>query len=357
MHTKYKLIFISFLFVTVLGTAGCGKPNGTSVATKPNEEGPPRNVKEFSIKAQEGGAIAMEPGDGSRIKIVFPQGSLETDAALEVAPSDKTGDEVLSRGFSLQAKGSDQGPKLKYPALLFFYADKDLGKEVSIVRYKDDGSYDVLPTRVGVKDGKTTLSAQVMHFSDYGARKVSPQAIQQAKQAPQTSDFNWVMYVKDSADVNSGAMKRKINLDFKAINTSGDLSGEYTGYARAKTTNDLEASGRIDADFDMSDENVTFNLGPYIELGSLVPDDAELPLAKLEPAQQPDLMGGGTLSMGGSGVGTVSAGGRSYSRSLQAESSKDPFQISVTGPLVRLSVSITGVGTVYFDGYIRGEGR
>jgi hypothetical protein len=92
-----------------------------------------------------------------------------------------------------------------------------------------------------------------------------------------------------------------------------------------------------------------------VELAPLTQRDDGL--ADLEPEKWPDFMGQGTLHMGGSGQGTIRVGAYGGSRGIKAENSSDPFTVAVTGPLVRLSVNITGVGTAYFDGYIRGEGR
>lgn len=371
-----KSFFRSVLFIGVLslGLAGCGEPRSVTNQPQPEEDGPPLISQNFSIQADAGGTVPMDLGDGSRVKIIFPQDSLQSDAILSVAPRLAEGDDLLSGGFSLTESGSNQGPALKYPAIIMLYANKDLGQDVSIVRYQADGSYEVIPTKVTVSNGQTALMAQVDHFSDYGAKKITPAEREAAERNQQPQDFNWVIYVNGSEDVDSGAMKRKIMLDFKAVNSSGYVHGAYQGYARAKTTNDMEAmGGKLDADFQISDEAVSFTLEPYEKLAPLVPQEepAELDpalaplvppseddlLAPLEPEQMPDLMGQGTLHMTGAGSGTVQIGAYGGSRSINAEASNDPFTVVVTGPLVRLTVEITGVGTTYFDGYIRGEGR
>jgi hypothetical protein len=350
---SFQAVFVFLLFV--LAGAGCGSPK-VAQNVEPEEEGPPMPKQGFSIKAQDGGAIALKPADGSRIKIVFPQGSLESDSDLEVAERPDSGEGVLSYGFSLNRKGGKDGPELKYPALLVFSLDKEVSKDASIVRYTSGGSYEVIPTRVSSKDGKTLLIAQVDHFSDYGARQVEPEAIQSAKDSQGSADFNWVIYAQDSYDIDSGAMKRKVTLDFKAVNTSGDIAGEYKGYAHAQTSNKMDiGSGGVTADSQVKDDNVSFSLEPYVELAPLVERDDDL--ADLEPEKLPDLMGQGSLNMSGSGGGTVSARGYTYGAGLKVQDSHDAMTVVVTGPLVRLTVTVNGIGTMYFDGYIRGEGR
>lgn len=353
---RKRLLSLSVLFFFVMTSfVGCGKPKAATML-QPEEDGPPLLPKqEVSIKAEEGGALDLKYGDEARIKVVFPQGSLAKDESLEITQLPESGDDVLTSGFSLNRKGSTEGPSLKYPALIIFNVAKDMGKDVSIVRYNDDGTFEVIPTRVGIKDGKTSLLAQVDHFSNYGARKITPDQASDSRK--KTSDFNWVIYVKDSANVDVGPMQRKITLDFKAVNTSGDLVGTYSGYARAVTNNDMEAfGGKMDADFNIQDPNVTFELSPYIELAPLVPPEDDK-LAPLEPEKDPDMMGNGTLHMSGSGIATGRIGAYGGSRAVDATASSDPFTVAVIGPLVRLSVDITGVGTAFFDGYIRGEGK
>ncbi len=369
--SRALVILLAFLLVT---TVGCGDSRQTSGQPRPEEDGPPLIAQEFSLKSASGGTAQLNLGDGSRVKIVFPQDSLQSDATLSIAPRYAEGDDILSGGFSLTESGADQGPALKYPAIIFFYADKDMGQDVSIVRYQADGSYEVIPTTVTVANGQTALMAQVDHFSEYGAKKITP-AEKESARDQEIPDFNWVIYVQDSADVNMGAMKRKIMLDFKAVNTSGYVHGIYQGYARAKTTNDMEAmGGKLDADFEISDESVSFALEPYEKLAPLVPQEepAEMDpaLAPLVPPDEddllaplvpegegPDMSASGTLNMKGAGSGTIQIGAYGGSRSLKAQDSSDPFELTVIGSQVRLSVNITGIGTVYFDGYIRGEGR
>lgn len=344
------------VFSVISLLSGCGTPKASQTTIQPEEEGPPTLKQEFSIKAQDGGAITLKPADGSLIKIIFPQGSLESDSDLEVAERTDRGDEVLSNGFSLNRKGSEEGPALKYPAILVFTLDKEVPKEASIVRYKEGGAFDVIPTRVASKDGKTSLIAQVDHFSDYGTRLVDPGAIQSAKDSQESTDFNWVIYSQDSYDIDAGAMKRKVKLDFKAVNASGDIAGEYKGYAHATTANDMDiGDGGVTADSSVNDDNVSFTLEPYVELADLVERDDDL--ANLEPEKMPDLMGQGSLNMSGAGSGTVSARGRTYSAGLKVQDSHDAMTVVVTGPLVRLTVTVNGIGTMYFDGYIRGEGK
>ncbi len=367
-RARVLLVLLPFLLLTV----GCGHPRPTANQPQPEEDGPPLISKNFSIQADAGGTVPMDLGDGSRVKIIFPQDSLQSDATLSVAPRLAQGDDLLSGGFSLTEADSDQGPALKYPAIIMLYADKDFGQDVSIVRYQADGSYEVIPTKVTVSNGQTALMAQVDHFSDYGAKKITPAEREAAERNQQPQDFNWVIYVNDSEDVDLPPMKRKVFLDFKAVNTSGYVFGEYKGYAHAKTTNDMEAmGGRIDADFSVNDENVAFTLDPYIQLAPLVPEgeedlplaplvedgDEDLPLAKLEPAQEPDFAANGVLNMRGGGSGTVTAGGYSVSRGLEATQSTDSFYLVVVGPMVRLTVNVAGTPTMYFDGYIRGEGK
>jgi hypothetical protein len=363
-----KNISLGLLFLLALVLSGCGNPQ---IANKTGEDSVERDMREISIVAEDGGEVVIKSAGGDMIKVIFPSQSIAENSTIEYGVLDKRED-GLSAGFSLNKKGED-GLELQFPAILVFNIDKDLDELASIVRYKDDGSYEVIPTDVKTGDGKTSLVAQVMHFSDYGTMKISQEDRDAARQSYDDMEkFNWVIYVNDSVDVNIPPMQRKVFLDFKAVNTSGNIFGTYNGYAHAKTTNDMEAmGGRIDADFSVNDENVTFQVDPYIQLSPLVPEDEEglplaplvpggdedLPLAKLEPEQEPDFAANGVLNMRGAGTGTVTAGGYSASRGLEATQSTDSFYMVVVGPRVRLTVNVAGTPTMYFDGYIRGEGK
>jgi hypothetical protein len=83
---------------------------------------------------------------------------------------------------------------------------------------------------------------------------------------------------------------------------------------------------------------------------------AGIPLAPLAP--DPDWSGSGTIvmtAMAAQGTGTVTAGGRSYSKGLQNTSSV-PVEVLMWGPQVTLQAQLP-VGTVAFRGFIRGEGK
>ncbi|MDQ3818097.1 MAG: hypothetical protein M3362_10430, partial [Acidobacteriota bacterium] len=123
---------------------------------------------EKSIVAKEGGDINLASADGTKIEITFPPDALEKDAVLRAAPLSKAGDDDkdgLDAGFSLEEKGAGHGPSLRYPAILVFNFDRELGKNTSIIRYNGDKDFDVLPTNVTMKDGKTRLTTEADHFS------------------------------------------------------------------------------------------------------------------------------------------------------------------------------------------------
>jgi hypothetical protein len=70
----------------------------------------------------------------------------------------------------------------------------------------------------------------------------------------------------------------------------------------------------------------------------------------------PDYEGSGMMVLQSGGTGTVTARGVSVSRGI-GNTSENPLKVYITGPTVRLEVQIPEIGSVYFNGYIRGEGK
>ncbi|MDQ7814598.1 MAG: hypothetical protein RDU25_02240 [Patescibacteria group bacterium] len=350
--TKLKII-VAVVILLIAGGAAyfvitrAGEPSGTVIG-KDSADAFSGTKQEYGLIAADGGSIAL-----ASTKISFPPESLKSDAVIQVSEMPQSSDrEVVVPGFELTEKGKSSGPEMTSPALIVFTLDDVDSTALSIFRYTDDG-YKLIPSHVAQKDGKTVVYAGVAHFSSYGVRRLLNGESADKTEYP---DYNWVIYAQDSYDIDSGAMKRKVTLDFKAVNTSGDIAGEYKGYAHAKTSNDMDiGDGGVTADSSVNDDSVSFSLEPYVELGDLVERDDGL--ANLEPEKLPDFMGQGSLNMSGAGSGTVSARGYTYGAGLKVQDSHDALTVSVTGPLVRLTVNVNGIGTLYFDGYVRGEAK
>ena len=344
---------------------GCGtsKPagnpsvSGTQPAEKPGLKLDESKTVEQPIKAAEGGSIQLLTAQGDLIRITFPQDSLKADATIQVTPITQAPveGEILVPGFLLKDKATGKGPELQFPALLTFAVPKALSPTTSLVRYKDDGSgYDVVSTTVASKSGVTELVAQVTGFSAYGAMNLTQKQVDQAKEAQRTeARYNWVIYVKDTSDVPGAPIKQSITVNLKASNTSGGMLGSYKGTATAKTTNDGSVGGgELKATASSNSSALEFNLAPA--LAPLAPAGDGSGLAPLTKGS-PDFTGSGTISMGTTGKATVTGKGRSVSGPF-SNSSTVPIEVNVSGPLVRLSVQFPE-GTVYFNGYMRGEGK
>jgi hypothetical protein len=343
---------------TTTGRAVTTGGAGTAASQKPALQLDEAKAVEKAIAAAEGGFIDLAPAGGDFVRISFPQGSLKANATLQAIPVLKApiADAVLVPGFSLQDKATGKGPELQFPALLTMLVNKELPATTSLVRYKDDGSgYDVVATTVVTKDGATQLSAQVDGFSAYGAMGLTQKQIDEANAArKREARYNWVIYVKDKSDVPGAPVKQTVSVNLKASNTSGSMLGTYKGSATAKTTNDgAVGEGMLKATASSGSSDLTFDLG-----GALAPltndSDSDLPLAPLTKGG-PEFIGSGTISMSTSGNAKVTGKGRTASGGFTNDSTV-PIEVYVTGPLVRLAVMFPQ-GTVYFDGYIRGEGK
>ncbi|MEI7813308.1 MAG: hypothetical protein WCJ13_00770 [Coriobacteriia bacterium] len=367
MKSLRTLAVGTMLVLAAMALSGCGGSNTMSTSSaqsvKPAEKPAfaldSAKAVDQSVSAAEGGFVALETPGKDLVQVSFPRGSLAQNSQLVVTPltsAPKGSKDVVANGVLVEEKGTGAGPKLVYPAVLSITVPKELPKEISIVRYRDDGSgFDVIPSSVVVRKGTTQLVAQVNGFSAYGAAAVSQAEIDKAAAAQTEKDFNWVIYVKDTSEISQGPMKYTISLDLKAVNTAGDIMGTYTGSATSKTTSEMNAGGgKVSAEAKSTSTALEIKMGPYLTplepLGEADPKD----LAPL-PTAAPDFSGSGSITMATTGKGTVSAGGYSTSKGI-ANNSTTPIEVNVIGPQVRMLVK-TPQGTVYFDGYIIGEGR
>jgi len=194
-------------------------------------------------------------------------------------------------------------------------------------------------------------------------------------EANRPEDFNWTIYVKDSSTVNVGPMKMDISIDLTAVNTSGKIDGAYTGSATTKAVSHMEdGRGSINAPVEGTSTALAFNISPYVadedklapltppdpnddKLAPLVPSDDDKLAPLTDPNDPPQYEGEGTMTLQSGGSGTVTARGVSITKGIRTNTSVNPLHITIKGTQVRLEVQIPEIGAVYFDGYIKGEGK
>lgn len=145
----------------------------------------------------------------------------------------------------------------------------------------------------------------------------------------ETNDFDWVVYVKDSQKMQ-GPLQEPITIDFEAVNTSGNIAGEYTGSAVMTFGKDL---GEVSAKVVSTSTNLRFTLNPS------------------GPKNQHEYKGQGSMTM--VTVGTGTADGQTSSRTFE---STRPISLTVDKTQVELVVTYPK-GTVTYHGYIIGEGK
>lgn len=194
------------------------------------------------------------------------------------------------------------------------------------------------------------------------------------KEPTEPEDFNWTIYVKDSSTIHVGPMKMELSIDLQAVNTSGKIDGPYTGSATTKAVSSMESGkGSINAPVEGKSTSLSFNISPTVpdeeklaplapvdpdddKLAPLVPnpDDQLAPLTGSNEARDYEGEGSMTLQSAGTATGTVR--GVSASRGI-GNTSVNPLKVFIKGTEVRLEVDIPEVGAVYFNGYIRGEGK
>ncbi|MDO8964940.1 MAG: hypothetical protein Q7W30_10690 [Coriobacteriia bacterium] len=362
-YRGHSIIRIAVLVALALALSGCaGGGDAAGPGAKSGGTAVPDTAKavEKAIVAADGGALDVDLDD-TRARVIFPQDALGKNLTIVATPlSEAPGidAEVLVKGFLLEEKGTGAGPKLAYPAWVSIAVPKKLGDDVALVRYREDGGYDVLPTKVAGGPDGTVLTALVTHFSPVGAAKVGKSAADKAKE--EFAQFNWVIFVRGSDSLQTGPIKQTIYLTLRAVNTSGDIDGNYTGTAQVLSKNNANmGGGSLSAPFSGSskDVRITIIIGEIAPLTRPKPDTPEgVPLAPLTP--EPDWSGSGTIKLTATkvaGTGTLSAGGRSYSKGVSNTSSV-PVNILMWGPQVTLEAELP-VGKVSFSGYVRGEGK
>lgn len=150
-----------------------------------------------------------------------------------------------------------------------------------------------------------------------------------AQASVETTDFDWVVYVKDTQKMQ-GPLQEPISIDFEAVNTSGNIAGEYTGSAVMTFGTDL---GEVSARVVSTSTALRFTLAPSA------------------PEHQQQYKGQGSMTMVTVGTGTV--GGQSSSRTFE---STRPIALAVDKTQVELVVTYPK-GTVTYHGYIIGEGK
>ena len=371
LHSR-PLLSLALVLAVALMSAGCTQPQsggGPATTGAPAQSGDTGEAKvpsatadsaravEKSLVAAKGGAIDLKPNAGTSVRVVFPQDALAKNQTLVISPltqAPASSDDVIEKGFRLETKGADAGPALRYPAFVTFAVAKKVATDTAIVRYLGDGTYEVLPTKVYPGEKQSILTAITTHFSDLGLGKGKGKSAKKARD--KYEDFNWVVYINDTQKLQNGPMKQSVKLTLRAVNTGGDIPGQYTGNATIKSTNDMsQGGGKLNATFSGKSTSVQIHIGSPDDLAPLT-EDTPPPLAPLLP--QVNWSGTGLIkmaAMSAKGVGTIQAGGYGGSRALSNTSSL-PVNIEINGPQVTLKVA-TPAGALSFKGYIRGEGK
>lgn len=344
------------------GASGAGGPG----ATKPVLDA--ANAVEASIVTSDGGTIGLKTKDYVA-RITFPLDALATDTVVVATPLTQApgqDDKTLLEGFDIADKATGKGPALSVPAYVEMVVAKELPEGFSLVSYKEDGTYDVLPTKVKVGKGVSAIFAVVPHFSPLGGRDVGKDKAGKARD--QFSDYDWVVWVRGKASGNNGPLKQTVYLTMRAVNSGGDIAGDYKGDAQIMSTNDgyigpmktsSPQTGKSDS------VNITLTEGD--PLSSLTPEDPLSPLepdpldgATLTPDQQmPRWFGSGSITMSAmsvSGYASGYIGGYGGSGGTKNTSTL-PVQLTVEGTQVSMDVSGLPIGKATFKGYVIGQGK
>jgi len=323
---------------------------------------------EKAITAAEGGVIGLKTADAV-IRVTFPGDSLAKDTVVVATPlttAPGEDDNTVVKGFLLEEKGTGAGPKLNSPAWIEMVVAKKLTDADALVAYASDGTFEVLPTRIKARDGASAIVAFTKHFSPVGGRNVGKDKAGKARD--QFSDFNWVVYINNKQSATYGPLTQTIKLTLRAVNTGGDIAGDYTGKATivSSNTGNIGPMETTSPQTGKSD-SVKITLTEGDPLASLTPED---PLAPLEPdplagvtltpgQSMPSWWGTGSITMSAMAVkGSASGHIGGYGGSGQTKNTSTlPLEMFVEGTQVRLQVSGLAPGSMTFTGFVRGEGK
>jgi hypothetical protein len=344
------------------GTAGGSGP-ATGVATQPVLD--TAKAVEASIVTSDGGMIGLKT-DEYVARVTFPLDALATDTVLVATPltaAPRQDDKTLVKGFQLEEKGTGAGPALSVPAYIEMVVAKELPEGFSLVSYKPDGSFDVLPTKVKVGKGVSAVFALASHFSPVGGRDVGKAAADKARN--EFSDYNWVVWVRGKASGSNGPLTQTVYLTMRAVNTGGDIAGDYTGDAQIMSTNEGNFGPmKTSSPQTGKSDSVKITLTEGDPLAPLTPEDplaplTEDPLAPLTPPDLPSWFGSGSITMSAMSVqGTASGQIGAYGGTGQTkDTSTLPVTLQVTGTQVSMDVSGLPIGKATFKGYVVGQGK
>ncbi|HEX9094395.1 MAG TPA: hypothetical protein VF902_10495, partial [Coriobacteriia bacterium] len=320
---------------------------------------------EASIVTSDGGMIGLKT-DEFVARVTFPLDALATDTVLVATPLTQApgqDDKTLVKGFQLEEKGTGAGPKLAYPAYIEMVVAQELPEGFSLVSYKPDGSFDVLPTKVKVGKGVSAVFALAPHFSPMGGRDVGKDAADKARD--QFSDYNWVVWVRGKASGSNGPLQQTVFLTMRAVNGGGDIAGDYTGDAQIMSTNTGNFGPmKTDSTQTGKSDSVKITLTEGDPLAPLTPQDplaplTEDPLAPLTPADLPSWFGSGSITMSAMAVKGSASGyiGGYGGAGPTKDTSTLPVTLQVTGTQVSMDVSGLPIGKATFKGYVIGQGK
>lgn len=364
---KFGLLVTAFALVTLLLLTSCTSPKVTKQSGANSQSESKMLIAldkakaiEQNIDARKGGYLGLKTADGIKARVMFGRESLSKNSTLVVTPISKLPKEdenLLTKGFFLEEKGTGKGPELKLPAVIVFSIKGTLPKTASIVKYhENDEGYDIIPTTSSVKNGTTILSASVLSFSSYGARKLTADEQKQAQENSAkkltANHPRWIIKVNDSYSFKRGSMDTQVAMNLEAASQSDSIDGLFKGTVSATVEQVMkDKRGQISAPVSAQDKNLSFSV--YHNLAPLVEAEEDGPLASLVPPEDmPDWSGSGNFNMTSKGSYTISVPGGSVGGAMKTPKTSTPFELTIIGSHVKLVVKDPMV-IMYFDGTIQ----
>lgn len=196
----------------------------------------------------------------------------------------------------------------------------------------------------------------------------SPDQIDQniANMLKDEKDYRWVIIIQDSSTINVAPGETTVTMDLKATNAAGGIIGKYVGTMTAKSVS-VNPAYAATATSDLKTGNVNFSIGPVLaplvpenteddRLAPLVPTDKDSLAPLVGPGNEPDYEGDGTVVLANP-TGNVQIQGMGISTQKKHTSTANyPLYFTIQGTQVRMTMK-TPQGDLYFDGFLRGEGK
>ncbi len=369
--SKFCLLTVLIVITSMLLTACCtdNTGKGERKAKSGNAEQVPGAVSKLeldrynavssTLSAKEGGFAGLTLPDNSKVRVMFPPESVEKDVPFSISPVISLpveDDLTISRGFDIEFQETGSSWGFLFPAVIQFVFDRALPEGASIVKYSNDGK-DYLPVRSTItsRDGMTYLTAGVTGFSAYGVRGLTSAEIEAQADRLEEKGFDWVIQIDDKKEgvVSPDGTQCTMIFKMNVVNSGDFFMDDFIGEASFLSVGAKEVGALIPAvgAIEVKDANVEFSLVAPLD----PPVKTEDGLTTIEPLVRRDWTSSGKFRFVMSMVGFM--GIEMEPDDANQDALEVPYEVSIYGPRVVVTLRIPGFEEMNFRGKIIGHGK